>query len=85
MTIRAGQVERGVAVVVLHLGAGFVVQQQQLPKERREQMSSKTARLGTHVLGSCGLESHRGQSLLSTVNLINLYNSGNCMTTLLLP
>lgn len=28
--VGAGQVERCVAVVVLHLGAGFVVQQQQL-------------------------------------------------------
>lgn len=37
VAVGAGQVQRGVAVVVLHFGAGFVVQQQQLPKERGEQ------------------------------------------------
>lgn len=35
VAVGAGQVERRVAVVVLHVGAGLVVQQQQLPKERR--------------------------------------------------
>ena len=36
VAVCAGQVQRSVAVVVLHLGVGFVVQQQQLPKEREK-------------------------------------------------
>lgn len=35
VAVGAGQVERRVAVVILRVGAGLVVQQQQLPKERR--------------------------------------------------
>lgn len=34
MPVGAGQVQRGVAVVVLHLRAGLVVQQQQLRGEK---------------------------------------------------
>lgn len=34
MPVGAGQVQRGVAVVVLHLRAGLVVQQQQLRREK---------------------------------------------------
>lgn len=38
VAVGASQVERRVAVVVLHLGAGFIVQEQQLPREESVQV-----------------------------------------------
>lgn len=41
--------ERRVTVVVLHLGAGFVMQEQQLPKEKGEQVSTGRPATPTHA------------------------------------
>lgn len=38
VAMSAGQVESGVAIIVLHISIGLVVQQQQLAKGRRKQV-----------------------------------------------
>lgn len=64
MTISAGQVEWGVAIIVLHLSVGLVVQQQQLAEERRQQVSPSR---------KCVLEAYRGRSFVPILNLSYFY------------
>lgn len=48
VAVAAGQVQGRVAVVVLHVSAGFVVQQQQLREERGKQVSNSTGQGQAH-------------------------------------
>lgn len=48
VAVAAGQVQGRVAVVVLHVRTGFVVQQQQLREERGKQVSSSTGQGQAH-------------------------------------
>ena len=93
VAVCAGQVQRSVAVVVLHLGVGFVVQQQQLPKEREKRGNEcqQAWQRRCTLPWERGLESHgvgRGELLVSIFNLIYLrykeiYSNPHCKSPLL--
>lgn len=60
VAVAAGQVQGRVAVVVLHVRAGFVVQQQQLREERGKQVSRGASRVGPYGRQACATQEGLG-------------------------
>lgn len=73
VAVAAGQVQGRVAAVVLHVRAGFVVQQQQLREGRGKQVSSSTGQGQARPPPEAPPKVPRGGSFVSTSDLSYLY------------